>query len=185
LNPARPVWEYRSQFALFGLPFIHFRVSGGLTAPVTPVKAWIASGECAVGLLFAAGNLAIAPVSIGAAAIGLVSFGGCAIGLISLGGFSLGFWAFGVFAFGWQAFGACAIAWSAANGGLAIAHDFAIGGIARAWQANNHAAASRLERSLYFHHPRSLLVHLAWLNLLWVVPMLFRWRVAARANCQH
>src|SRR5437764_8039702 len=45
-RPASPAWEYRSKFALLGLPFIHVRVSGGLTVPVTPVKAWIASGEC-------------------------------------------------------------------------------------------------------------------------------------------
>ena len=105
VNPARPAWEYRSKFVLLGLPFIHVRVSGGLTVPVTPVKAWIASGDYAVGLLFAFGNLAIAPVSIGALAIGLLSFGGCAVGLISLGGFSLGVWSFGALAFGWQVFG--------------------------------------------------------------------------------
>src|SRR5256885_12972539 len=85
VNPASPAWEYRSKFVLLGLPFIHIRVSGGLTVPVMPVKAWIASGEYAVGLLFALGNLAIAPVSIGGLAIGLVSFGGCAVGLLSLG----------------------------------------------------------------------------------------------------
>src|SRR5216683_1800187 len=71
-NPATPAWEYRSKFVLLGLPFIHVRVSGSLTVPVMPVKAWIASGEYAVGLLFAFGNLAIAPVSIGALPIGLL-----------------------------------------------------------------------------------------------------------------
>ena len=105
-----------------------------------PVKAWIASGDYAVGLLFASGNFAIAPVSMGASAIGLVSFGGCAVGLLSLGGFSFGVWSFGALAFGWQVFGACAIAWNAANGGIAIAHGFAVGSIAHAWQANNGAA---------------------------------------------
>src|SRR5438445_3433579 len=44
-SPASPAWEYRSKFVLLGLPFIHIRVSGGLTVPVMPVKAWIASGE--------------------------------------------------------------------------------------------------------------------------------------------
>src|SRR6266404_4806722 len=61
---ARPAWEYRSNFVLLGLPLIHVRVSGGLTVPVMPVKAWIAAGDYAVGLLFAFGSLAIAPVSI-------------------------------------------------------------------------------------------------------------------------
>jgi hypothetical protein len=179
LNAARPAWEYRSKFVLFGLPFIHVRVSGGLTMPVMPVKAWIASGDYAVGLLFASGNLAIAPVSIGASAIGLLSFGGCTVGLLSLGGLSVGLWSFGALAFGWQVFGACAIAWNAANGGIAIAHNFAVGSIAHALQANNHAARYYFQQDLLFHHPRRLLLYLAWLNLLWVIPMLARWRVIA------
>jgi RNA polymerase sigma factor (sigma-70 family) len=179
LNAARPAREYRSKFVLFGLPFIHIRMSGGLTVPVVPVRAWIASGDFAVGLLFASGNLAIAPVSIGASAIGLLSFGGCAVGLISLGGFSVGVWSYGALAFGWHAFGACAIAWNAANGGIAVAHNFAFGGIAYALQANNHAAATYFQRDQFFHNPRRLLLYLAWLNLLWVIPMLARWRVVA------
>jgi RNA polymerase sigma factor (sigma-70 family) len=182
LNAARPAWEYRSKFVLFGLPFIHVRVSGGLMVPVVPVRAWIASGDLAVGLLFASGNLAIAPVSIGGSAIGLLSFGGCAVGLISLGGFSAGLWSFGALAFGWQVFGACAIAWNAANGGIAIAHNFAVGGIAHALQANNHAARSYFQRDLLFHHPRRLLLYLAWLNLLWVIPMFARWRAVSRGT---
>jgi RNA polymerase sigma factor (sigma-70 family) len=181
-NPARPAWEYRSKFVLLGLPFIHVRVSGGLTVPVIPVKAWIASGDYAVGLMFASGNLAIAPVCIGASAIGLLSFGGCAVGLISLGGFSLGVWSFGALAFGWQVFGACAIAWNAANGGIAIAHNLAFGGIAHALQANNDAAGAYFQQSPFFRRPRLLLRYVAWLNLLWVIPMLGRWRIVARSR---
>ena len=182
VNPATPAWEYRSKFTLLGLPFIHVRVSGGLTVPVIPVKAWIGSGEYAVGLLFAFGNLAIAPVSIGALPIGLLSFGGCAVGLLSLGGFSLGIWSFGALAFGWQVFGGCAIAWNAADGGIAIAHDFAVGGIAHALQANNNAARSYFDSNLFFQHARLPLRYLAWLNLLWVIPMLARWRLAASSR---
>jgi len=179
LTPAEPAWEYRSKLVLLGLPFIHWRVSGGLTVPARPVKAWIAAGDAALGLLFASGNLAIAPVSMGASAIGLVSFGGCAVGLISLGGLSMGLWSFGALALGWQGLGACAIGWDAANGGLAIAHNFALGGIAHALQANNEAAWAFCEHSLFLRHPRKLLFHLAWLNLLWVVPSLVRWRFVA------
>jgi RNA polymerase sigma factor (sigma-70 family) len=175
-KPASPAWEYRSKLVLLGLPFIHIRVSGGLTVPVMPVKAWIASGEYAVGWLFAFGNLAIAPVSIGALPIGLLSFGGCAVGLLSLGGFSFGIWSFGALAFGWEVFGGCAIAWNAANGGIAIAHHFAVGGIADALQANNDAAQSYIQSNLFFQHARLPLRYLAWLNLLWVIPMLARWR---------
>jgi hypothetical protein len=179
VNPASPAWEYRSKFVLLGLPLIHIRVSGGLTVPVTPVKAWIAAGDCAVGLLFAFGSLAIAPVSIGGLAIGLLSFAGCAVGLFSLGGFSLGIWSFGALALGWQVFGGCAIAWNAANGGIAIAHDFAVGSIAHALQANNRAALSYLQPNLFFQYARLPLRYLAWLNLLWVIPMLARWGVVA------
>ena len=157
-------------------------MSGGLTVPVVPVRAWIASGDFAVGLLFASGNLAIAPVSIGGSAIGLLSFGGCAVGLISLGGLSVGLWSFGALAFGWKVFGACAIAWNAANGGIAIAHNFALGGIAYALQANNRASGSYFQQDLLFHHPRRLMLYLAWLNLLWVIPMFARWRVVARGT---
>ena len=64
------------------------------------MKAWIAAGDHAVGLLFAFGSFAIAPVSMGGFAVGLISFGGCSVGLLSLGGFSLGVWAFGALAFG-------------------------------------------------------------------------------------
>lgn len=182
LNAARPAWEYRSKFGLFGLPFIHFRANGGLTGRIVPVKAWIASGDFAMGLLFASGNFAIAPVSIGGTAIGLAAFGGCAVGLVSsLGGLSLGLWSFGALTFGWRAFGACAIAWNGANGGIAIAHNFAFGGIAYALQANNPAAASYFQRDLFFHHPGRLLFYLAWLNLLWVIPTLVRWQVVAAA----
>ena len=177
VSPMGPAWEYRSDFTLLGLPFIHIRVSGGLTAPIKPVKAWIASGEYAIGLLFASGNVAIAPVSIGAVAVGLLSFGGCAMGLISLGGVSLGVWSFGALAFGWQAFGACAIAWNAAKGGLAVAHDFAIGGIAYAWLI--HRDGSHPPNSLLFVRPALFLRYLAWLNLLWVIPTLARWRMVA------
>jgi hypothetical protein len=121
-------------------------------------------------------------VSIGASAIGLVSFGGCAMGLISLGGLSVGLWSFGALAFGWKVFGACAIAWNAANGGIAIAHNFAVGGIAHALQANNHAAGNYFQHEPFFHQPRRILFYLAWLNLLWVVPMLARWRIVAGAR---
>ena len=181
-NPASPAWEYRSKLVLLGLPFIHVRVSGGLTVPVMPVKAWIASGDYAVGLLFALGNLAIAPVSIGGLAIGLVSFGGCAVGLLSLGGFSLGIWSLGALAFGWQVFGGCAIAWDAANGGIAMAHNFAGGGIAHALQANNDAAQSYFQSKRFFQHARLPVRYLAWLNLLWVIPMLARWRAVVRSR---
>jgi len=182
VTSSKPAWEYQSKFVLLGLPFIHIRVGGGLTVPVVPVKAWIAAGEYAVGLLFAFGNLAIAPVSIGGLAFGLLSFAGCAVGAISLGGFSFGFWSFGALALGWQVFGGCAFAWNAAQGGVALAHDFAIGNVAYAVQANNHAAWSYLQPNPFFQHARLPLRYLALLNLLWVIPMFVRWGVVVRSR---
>jgi RNA polymerase sigma factor (sigma-70 family) len=184
VNPAKPAWEYRSKLSLLGLPFIHIRVTGGLAVVATPVKAWIAAGDQAVGLLFAFGGVAIAPVSIGGLALGLVSFGGGAVALLSLGGFSLGIWSFGALAFGWQVFGACAMAWHAASGGVAVAHDFAAGGLAHALQANNEAARTYIRSSPFLQHAHLALRYLAWLNLLWVIPMFARWRVVARTRRQ-
>jgi hypothetical protein len=109
----------------------------------------------------------------------LLPFGGCAVGLLALGGFSLGVWSFGGLALGWQAFGGCAIAWSAAVGGAAVAHDFALGGIAQAAQANNDIAARFIRPNLFFQYGQVAMRYLVWLNLLWVIPMLVWWRVVA------
>src|ERR1035437_9215357 len=125
-----PVWEYRSRFQLFGLPFVHVRFGGYSARRMEiqkPVKAWIAVTEgFAFGVLFAYGGVAVAPVSIGACAVGLISYGAMAIGALAVGGFAFGIWAFGAFAFGWQASAACAVAWYIASGGrYAIAHEYA------------------------------------------------------------
>jgi RNA polymerase sigma factor (sigma-70 family) len=128
-----PVWEYRSRFQLLGLPFIHLRFGGWLSAPSLkwshPLKAWIAiSDASAFGVLFAYGGLAIAPVSLGVCALGLFSYGAFAYGVLAVGTFGVGLWAFGGNAFGWQACGICAIAWDLASGSqYAIAHHFANG----------------------------------------------------------
>ncbi len=178
----KPAWEYRSKWSLFGLPFVHIRVGGGLVAQGTPVKAWIAAGDCAIGVLFAFGGVALAPVSIGGLAIGLIPFGGCAVGLLTLGGFAIGVWSFGGLALGWQSFAGCAIAWNAAVGGAAVAHDFALGGVAAAAEANNEVAATVVRRSLFFQNAQAVFPYLAWLNLIWVIPMLLWWRAVRRAS---
>jgi RNA polymerase sigma factor (sigma-70 family) len=176
-NAAGPVWEYRSRFQLCGLPFVHLRV-GGRTG--VPVKAWIASGDCAVGVLFAFGGLAIAPVSVGGCALGLFAFGGLAIGALVLGGLGLGVWSCSGMALGWKAFGGCAVGWEAACGGVAIARDFALGGIAHAAQANNAAAEQHLGVSPFFRVSEVVLSHAVWINLIWVTPLLAWWQIAAR-----
>ena len=112
--------------------------------------------------------------------IGLLPFGGMAIGVLTLGGFGLGIWTFGGMAFGWQAYGGCAMGWTAAVGGVAIARDFALGGIALAAQANNETAQRYIEMQPFFQSAQILIRYFAWMNLLWLAPMLFWWRRAAR-----
>ena len=93
-----PVFEYRSKFSLLGLPLVHIRIRGGLERG--PVEAWIAAGDAAIGVIFALGGLAVAPISFGGFAIGLLPFGGFAFGPLALGGFSLAIWSLGGFAVG-------------------------------------------------------------------------------------
>ena len=145
-----------------------------------PVLAWFAAGDNAIGLLFAFGGIAVAPFSFGGVAVGLLPFGGFAVGPLALGGFSLGIWSLGGCAVGWQAFGGCAIAWRAAMGGWAIAHDFALGGFAYAAQANNELAGQFIRPAPFFRYGLTVFRYAAWLNLIWVVPMLLWWRTVAR-----
>jgi RNA polymerase sigma factor (sigma-70 family) len=177
--PTKPLWEYRSRVCLLGLPLVHFRI-GDRLAP--PVFAWIAAGDCAFGLLFAFGGLAIAPISLGGCAVGLVSFGGLSIGALSIGGTALGAWAFGGLAIGWQAFGGCAIGWSAAWGGYGIARDFALGGTVSAAHANNRVAVDFIQAKPFFRISGMTLPYLLWFNLIWLVPLMAMRRVAKRAR---
>jgi RNA polymerase sigma factor (sigma-70 family) len=176
-NPTKPVWEYRSRFHLLGLPFVHIRVGDRLGEPI---KAWIAIGDCAIGVLFAFGGCAIAPISVGGCAVGLFSFGGCAVGVLVVGGMGFGAWVFGGLAVGWQAFGGCAVAWNAAAGGMAFAHDFALGGIAHAAQANTDTARQFFQQSRFFRCARFISNHGLW--MIFVVPMILQSRLAARAR---
>jgi RNA polymerase sigma factor (sigma-70 family) len=182
-GPARPAWEYRSRFELLGLPFIHIRLSAS-AAGRTPVKAWIACGDFAFGVLFAFGGLAIAPVSIGGIAIGLMPWGGLAAGIFTMGGLALGVWSFGGIALGWQAFGGCALGWHAAMGGLALARDFAVGGLAQAAQANNAITAQFIDGSFFFQRMITLSRYIGWLNLLWFFPLAGLWKMASKRPSQ-
>lgn len=176
---AKSAWEYRSRLELLGLPLIHIRLNdpNGLCSPV---KAWIAAGNFAIGGLFAFGSVAVAPVSIGALAIGVMPWGGLALGVFAIGGLAVGGWAFGGLAFGWQAFGGFAIALNAAQGALAIARDFALGSVARAAQANNDAAAQFMKGSLFFEDMAVLLRHIWWMNLIWLLPLIGWWQALAK-----
>jgi RNA polymerase sigma factor (sigma-70 family) len=172
----KPFWEYRSRLHLLGLPLIHIRFNRSAVQR-SPVKAWIAAGDFAFGVIFAFGGLAVAPVSLGGLAIGLMAWGGAALGLFAIGGFAVGGWVFGGFALGWQAFGGCAIALNAAMGGLAIARDFALGGIAHAAQINNGFASEFMSASPFFKCAQILSHYFNWLNLLWLIPLMGWWRI--------
>jgi RNA polymerase sigma factor (sigma-70 family) len=171
---AVPVFEYRSKHSLLGLPLVHIRLRGGLERGL--VRAWIAAGDSAMGVIFAFGGVAIAPISFGGFAVGLLTLGGFAIGLVPFGGFSLGPWAIGGMAVGLQAFGGCAVAWLAAQGGAAVAHDFASGGIALARHANDAAAEAFFANSGFFRTVRAAMPYAGWLNLICLFPLVLWWR---------
>ena len=169
-----PLFEYRSKLTLLGLPLIHVRLRGGLERG--PVKAWLAVGDSAVGVLFAFGAVAIAPISFGGLSLGLLTLGGLAVGLVPFGGFSFGLFAVGGFAVGWQAFGGCAVAWSAAEGGVAVARDFALGAAALARHGNDVVAQDFFANSGFFQKVRNAMRYAHWLNVLWLFPLLLWWR---------
>jgi len=175
-------FEYRSRLSLFGLPLVHVRIGDRFDVVRGPVKAWIAIGGHAVGVIFAFGGLAVAPVSFGGIAIGLLPFGAIGVGMFSIGAISLGVCAYGGLAIGWQTFGGCAIAWNAAMGGMAVAHDFALGGIAHAAQANTGIAAQFFRQSPFFTCAKILSGQGIWLMLGWIIPLAVLARITGRAR---
>ena len=176
-----PVFEYRSQLSLMGIPLVHIRLRGGMERG--PVMAWIAAGDIAVGGILAFGAVTVAPISIGGFSIGLLALGGFALGAGALGVFSVAIWSFGVFALGWQAFGNIALAWDTAQGDTALAHGFALGKIAHAAQANTNAAESYVGLTSFFQIAQIILRYLNWLNLAWLLPVVL-WRRAASLKRQ-
>jgi hypothetical protein len=176
-------YEFRSRLSLFGLPLVHVRIGDRFDVVRGPVKAWIAIGSShAVGVVFASGGIAIAPLSFGGIAIGLLPFGAISMGMFSIGAISLGVWAYGGLAIGWQVFCGVGVAWNAAMGGMAIAHDFADGRIAHAAQANTEIAAQFFRQSLFFRCANVISDHGIWLMLGWIIPLALQSRIIARAR---
>ena len=116
--------EYRSATSLLGVPLVHIAIGppGDGRSRRGIASGWIAIGDVAFGVLFAAGGLAFGGISFGGLSLGLLSLGGLAIGLAGIGGLAVGLVAVGGAAFGWHL----------AFGGFAIAHDLAGGGYASA-----------------------------------------------------
>jgi RNA polymerase sigma factor (sigma-70 family) len=128
--------HFVSRTRLLGLPVFAYGSSGLDAGAETSrmVRGWVAIGDFAVSPLLAIGGLAIAPVAIGGITIGALS--------LSIAGLAAGVLAVGSISVGWWAFGGAAVGWQAAAGGVAIAHDYAIGGIVRAAEANTVAAST-------------------------------------------
>jgi RNA polymerase sigma factor (sigma-70 family) len=176
-------FEYRSRWSLFGLPLVHVRIGDRFDIIRGPVKAWIAIGSShAVGLIFASGGIALAPISFGGIAIGLLPFGAVAVGMVAIGACSMGVWADGGLAIGWQACGGCAMAWNAAVGGMAVAHDFAQGGIAHAMQANTDIARQFIQQNFFLRCAQKAFGHSILVLLIWIVPTSLQGWVVARAR---
>ncbi len=175
--------EYRSRLSLFGLPLVHVRLGDKFDLLRRPVKAWIAiGGTHAVGVIFAYGTLAVAPISFGAIAVGVLPFGAVALGVIPLGALGLGVWAYGGLAIGWQAYGGCAIAWNAAMGALVFARDFAVGNLAQAAQVNTELAQQFFASRTFFQMAKAISSHGFWMLLVWVVPVTIQSQILSRAR---
>ncbi|MCB1229342.1 MAG: sigma-70 family RNA polymerase sigma factor [Verrucomicrobiae bacterium] len=155
-------WNSPATFLGFPLVSIQFsdpdRDFSGYTADhpkgQRTARGWIAIGEKAIGLV-AMGNIACGGIAFGGVSVGVLSFGGVALGgvafggltlaALSLGGLALGIAAIGGLALGLWAYGGAAIAWIGSKGGVAIAREFALGGYAKAAEANSDAAKAYFE----------------------------------------
>ena len=176
-------YEFRSRLSLFGLPLVHIRVGDRFDVVRGPVKAWIAIGSSyAVGVVFASGGIAVAPFTFGGIAIGILPFGAVALGIFPIGAVALGVWAYGGLAFGWQIFCGAGVAWSAARGGMAMAHDFAVGGIVHAAQANTEIAKQFFLKNPFFRAAQALSDHGIWLMLAWIIPLALQSQITTRAR---
>jgi hypothetical protein len=152
-----------SRFRLLGLPLVHIasgRVENGQYHRGI-ARGWIAVGDIAFGVVLAVGGVAVGGISLGGFGIGILAVGGMAAGVFAVGGL----------AFGGVAVGGAALAWWAASGGLAVARDFAMGGIAAAQHANDAAAQALVVQHPFFRVSRRVLEHSRWLVLLALLPV--------------
>jgi hypothetical protein len=153
--------NYKSPVSVFGLPLVHVAIGPSEGSPGVRgvAKGWIAIGDIAFGVLFALGGLAVGGLSVG----------GLSIGVLALGGLSIGIWSVGGLALGIFALGGGAIAVWAANGGLAVASEYAVGGLAIGSNANTDAALAYCESSAFFSVGQLAARHSRWLLALAVI----------------
>lgn len=134
--------NYKSSIRLLGLPLVHVAIGPPEGSPGVRgiAKGWIAVGDVAFGIVFALGGLAVGGLSVG----------GLSVGVLALAGLSIGIWSVGGLALGAFAFGGAAIAVWAANGGLAVATEYALGGLAIGSNANTDVARIYFDSSVFF-----------------------------------
>jgi len=162
--------EYRSRWTLLGLPLLHVRTGARPGEKMGTAKGWIAIGDRAYGILFASGAVAVGGISIGGAAVGLIAIGGVSAGLLAVGGLALGGLAMGGCAIGIVAAGAVAIGLIGAEGWLAVAREFALGGPALAQHANDAAAREYFGQFPWMDTSKA--GNRTWWMTLWSLPML-------------
>jgi hypothetical protein len=176
-------YEYRSPATLFGVPLLHVRLGDRFDVIRPPLVAWIAIGSSySVGLIFASGGLAIAPISFGGIAIGLLPFGAISMGALAIGAAALGIWVTGGIAVGWQVYGGLAAAWNIATGGVVFAHDYALGGIAHAVQANTDGARQFAQSNWFMRFAQMASGHPILTMLIWIIPLAIQRRAIVKAR---
>jgi hypothetical protein len=151
--------DYRSPATLLGLPLVHISMSrivdGRFRRGIA--TGWVAIGDVAFGVLFAAGGVSVGTLSLGGVALGAVPVGGLALGALALGGCAVGV----------VALGGMAVAWHAAVGGVAVAKDFAAGGVAIAQRVIEPIPGGRLPFSAIPHAP------FHWTDAVWLALILW------------
>ena len=156
--------HHESSARLLGWPLFALRI-GSLDAGSHrshTARGWIAIGDVAISPLFAFGGIAVAPVAVGGLTVGLLSLSlwGAAVGVLSFGSLAVGWCAFGIASAGWRA---------AVGGGVALARDYAIGGVAHAAEANTAAAKQWLTEQWFSPIIGIFAGHAHWIILLTVV----------------
>jgi hypothetical protein len=152
---------YTSSTTLMGLPLVHVAIGppDGSPARRGIARGWIAVGDISFGVVFALGGIAVGGLGVG----------GLSVGVLALAGLSIGVWSVGGLAIGAFALGGGAIAAWAATGGLAIAREYASGGLAIGANANTDVARTYFASHGFFRLATQAARYSRWLLILAVV----------------
>lgn len=181
----REAWrtfEYISPWRFLGLPLLHIRTGRSSGEKLRPAVGWIAIGDLAIGGILAVGGFAVGGVAIGGFSIGLIAMGGGSLGIVAFAGVGIGLYAAtGGLAIGYLAHGGCALGWHGAEGGMAVAHDFALGQSASAAHANDETAQAALGAIRFFDIANQMVRYPWFFAIAWSPMLLIIWR-AQRAR---